>query len=701
MSAMTHTGSRGELVEPAFMRRIRLRAQRRALWMRNYGTAELAFTEQRLAIAHAEVDRILAGIDQQRRAEILFYAEHPLARQLGPAIELADRAWQEDKAWSRVRKAFALSEPELDLLALTVAVEIDPMLRRAYGYLNDDATACYPTPWLAASVFQWPALMRFTPAAPIIAWRLARPVEGSVNPWGINTPWAADEHVAGWIAEGCQLDPLLRGIVGERCGAEPPPACLYSTELDAITEFVCAILGGGNAAPIGNAANPALEIDLIGPAGCGKRTLARQACATLSREMIVADAGLLLGTEVPFPTALDNAVRVLRAARYADAVLYWDGADLIDPKLWKALPPQCGADLMIFGASAPLAPRVRDGTLWRSFTLPLLDRAGRIALWGRLSQAPAPPAIADRLLKAGEIAVAARVAPAGEQAVAQACRQLLHRTPGELFMPLPCPYTWEDIVLAPAVRQHLAELEAQARLRWQVYEEWGFGKLVPLGRGITALFAGGSGTGKTMAAQVLAGSLGMDLYRIDLAGVVNKYIGETEKRLKQVFEVCERANVLLFFDEADALFGQRTQVKDAHDRYANIEIDYLLQRMEQFEGIAILATNRKSDIDPAFLRRLRFVIDFLPPGPAERLALWRHSLLAQAPGGESLLGEIDWDFLASKLTMTGAGIKSAALSAAFLARAAGARIEMAHVLYAAQREMTKHGVLLRPGEWQE
>jgi SpoVK/Ycf46/Vps4 family AAA+-type ATPase len=266
-------------------------------------------------------------------------------------------------------------------------------------------------------------------------------------------------------------------------------------------------------------------------------------------------------------------------------------------------------------------------------------------------------------------------------------------------MPLPCPYRWDDIVLTNHVHQHLMELEQQARLRQGVYEEWGFGRLCPMGQGITAMFAGPSGTGKTMAAQVIARSLDMELYRIDLAGVVNKYIGETEKRLKQVFDACERANVLLFFDEADALFGQRTQVKDAHDRYANIQIDYLLQRMEQFNGLAILATNRKGDLDKAFLRRIRFIVDFMQPGVTERLALWKLALLAQSPAGEELLDEIDWPLLAEKLTMSGANIKSAALSAAFLARAEGTRITMAHILHAAQREMTKHGVALRPEDW--
>jgi SpoVK/Ycf46/Vps4 family AAA+-type ATPase len=185
---------------------------------------------------------------------------------------------------------------------------------------------------------------------------------------------------------------------------------------------------------------------------------------------------------------------------------------------------------------------------------------------------------------------------------------------------------------------------------------------------------------------------------VDLSGVVNKYIGETEKRLKQVFDACERANVLLFFDEADALFGQRTQVKDAHDRFANIEIDYLLQRMEQYDGVAILATNRKGDLDKAFVRRIRFIVDFVAPGPAERHALWRRCLLPRSPAGAELLDHIDWDLLANKLNMTGADITATALGAAFLACRDGARIGMSHVLHAARRQMNKQGIAIRAGE---
>jgi SpoVK/Ycf46/Vps4 family AAA+-type ATPase len=191
----------------------------------------------------------------------------------------------------------------------------------------------------------------------------------------------------------------------------------------------------------------------------------------------------------------------------------------------------------------------------------------------------------------------------------------------------------------------------------------------------------------------------LDLYRVDLAGVVSKYIGETEMHLRQVFEACQRAPVLLFFDEADALFGRRTQVSDAHDRYANIEIDYVLQQLEEFDGLAILATNRKADLDTAFVRRLRFIVDFAPPTAGERERLWRLALEgASDVNGKPLIDELDWQGLAHRLDLTGAGIKSAALAAAFLARSEGGPIGQRHVLAAARRELEKQGIVVRPGQ---
>jgi len=680
------------------MQRVRLRARRRALWVRSLGSEEFGLEASLAAIAHSEVDRILAGYDELQAAESAFYEDDPVARQLSQEIRHADQRSSEDEPWLRLSRLFSLSQPELDLLALTAAAEMDPRLRRVYGYLNDDATACYPTPWLAACLFQWRTVTRFTHDSSIVRWLLARPEEGLSNPWAIFVPWVADTQTVAWITEGHVFDPSLAGALTESNPGRPrATVCLYPAELAAMTEFVEAFRGqNGHASE-----RPPVEVELIGPWGSGKRTLATRLCAALGKPMIIADSSLLLAPDAPLLSKRENAIRATRTARLAGAVLYWHDADSIDPRVWKVWPRQCSADLTLFGAVSPLASRPVSGVVRRAFKVPSLGRDDRIALWKQVSNSPVPTAVADRTLTPAEVSAAARAIPAGPEAVAQACRQATHQLSHELFTPLGCPYTWDDIVLPPGVRRHLLELMEQARLRWQVYEEWGFGRLCPLSKGITAMFAGASGTGKTMAAQVLGASLGMDLCRIDLAGVVNKYIGETEKRLKQVFDACERGNVLLFFDEADALFGQRTQVKDAHDRYANIQIDYLLQRMEQFDGIAILATNRKSDIDPAFLRRLRFVIDFLPPGPSERLALWRLALPPIAPGGEALLDPIDWEWLASKLTMTGADIKSAALGAAFLARSSGTRIGMQQILSAARREMTKHGVVLRPGEWQE
>jgi hypothetical protein len=412
--------------------------------------------------------------------------------------------------------------------------------------------------------------------------------------------------------------------------------------------------------------------------------------------LLAANAASLLVGELPASLVAERTMRVLRNARLLGAIPYWRHADQVDSVIHHGNGKS--REIMIYGRTAHRRPAGAPSAQ-RSFRLPRLSRRNRIELWSRLSDVDPPAAVTDWLLTPSEVAAAARVADVGPEAVMETCRGVVQGPAADLLSPLPCPFTWDDIVLAPGVRRHLLEFETQARLRWQVYEEWGFGTLCPLGRGITALFAGPSGSGKTMAAQVIARSLGMDLLRVDLAGVVNKYIGETEKRLKQVFDACERVNVVLLFDEADALFGQRTQVKDAHDRFANIEIDYLLQRMEQFDGIAILATNRKGDLDKAFVRRLRFMVDFMHPGVEERMVLWRLAIPERAPSGEQVVDDLDWRMLADRVAISAADIKLAALAAAFLARAEGTRIGMRHVLAACRRELAKQGVELRGGEF--
>src|SRR5204863_3887288 len=223
-------------------------------------------------------------------------------------------------------------------------------------------------------------------------------------------------------------------------------------------------------------------------------------------------------------------------------------------------------------------------------------------------------------------------------------------------------------------------IAAHLRHRRRVYDDWGFGEATARGLGITALFAGPSGTGKTMAAEVLARELSYDLYRIDLSQVVSKYIGETEKNLRRVFDAAEQGSSILLFDEADALFGKRSDVRDSHDRYANVEVSYLLQRMEAYRGLAILTTNMKHALDPAFMRRLRFVVHFAFPDHAQREDIWRRVFPVQTP-----LDALEYGRLA-KLQLTGGGIRNVAMNAAFLAAERGAAVRMADLLTAAQGE---------------
>ena len=242
---------------------------------------------------------------------------------------------------------------------------------------------------------------------------------------------------------------------------------------------------------------------------------------------------------------------------------------------------------------------------------------------------------------------------------------------------------WKDLVLPESEKEQLREIALQVRNRTTVYQRWGFARTSGRGLGITALFAGQSGTGKTMAAEVLAAELGLDLYRIDLSAVISKYIGETEKNLGRIFDAADEGGAILLFDEADALFGKRSEVKDSHDRYANIEVSYLLQRMETYRGLAILTTNLKDALDPAFLRRLRFIVSFPFPDAASRESIWRHVFPPETP-----TKDLDPVKLA-QLSVTGGHIRNIALGGAFHAAEEGEEVQMRHLLAAAKSELAK------------
>jgi hypothetical protein len=279
-----------------------------------------------------------------------------------------------------------------------------------------------------------------------------------------------------------------------------------------------------------------------------------------------------------------------------------------------------------------------------------------------------------------------------EGALWDACRAQARPRLDDLAQRIEPQARWDHLVLPMAQREVLRQMAAGVAQRVGVHEGWGFGGGGGRGSGMAALFVGASGTGKTLAAEVVAGEVGLDLYRIDLSQVVSKYIGETEKNLSRVFDAAEEGGAILLFDEADALFGKRSEVRDSHDRYANIEVSYLLQRMETYQGLAILTTNLRGALDPAFLRRIRYLVQFPFPGQAERAEIWRRVFPPEAP-----TEGLDPERL-GRLTAAGGNIRNIALNGAFLAAAANEPIRMGHLLQAARAEYAKLEKPLLQGE---
>jgi SpoVK/Ycf46/Vps4 family AAA+-type ATPase len=256
---------------------------------------------------------------------------------------------------------------------------------------------------------------------------------------------------------------------------------------------------------------------------------------------------------------------------------------------------------------------------------------------------------------------------------------------------------WTDLVLPADTLAQLREFCQQVRHRVKVYDQWGFARRMSLGKGIIALFTGSTGTGKTLSAEILANELGLDMYKVDLSSVVSKYIGETEKNLSKVFEDAQESNAILFFDEADALFGKRSDVKDAHDRYANIEVNFLLQRVEEYEGVIILASNFSKNIDTAFTRRMRFSVDFPFPDADHRLRIWQGIFPRRTP----LANTVDFSFLSRKFKISGGNIRNVAVAAAFLAAESAGEVSMDHIVLAMKREYQKMGKVCEKSEFEK
>jgi SpoVK/Ycf46/Vps4 family AAA+-type ATPase len=321
--------------------------------------------------------------------------------------------------------------------------------------------------------------------------------------------------------------------------------------------------------------------------------------------------------------------------------------------------------------------------LWKSFmngeSVDIDDIAGKFKFSGGQ--------IRDALFTSRSIAAAKGISNPSSDHLYLGCKAQSSRNLSSSARKIKPHYVWDDIILPKDKKEQLREITMHIKNRETVYTIWGFDKKLSLGKGLNVLFTGPSGTGKTMAAEIIANESGLDIYKIDLSNVVSKYIGETEKNLSNIFREAESSNSILFFDEADALFGKRSEVKDAHDRYANIEVGYLLQKMEEYEGIVILATNLSGNIDDAFLRRMNFVVEFPFPDEKQRIHIWTGLLQKDPP----LTEDLDYKFFSEKLKLAGGNIKNIAITAAFYAAEDSSKIGMHHIMHAAKREYQKVG----------
>ncbi len=588
-----------------------------------------------------------------------------------------------------------LSPFERDTVLLCAALELDPDIGTLMAFAQGQAARNTPSFALALRVLDDPSWDALSPHRPL---RYARLLE-------INQPGAtpltaaalrADERIVHYIKGLNVIDERLAGLLTPvSLDAEEPQ--LSASQQGAAQEVVRHLEAPGPQDPM-----PVIE--LLGIDRGSKLEVARQACALLNRHLYQ----LALADLPTHRAEIDALVRLWQRERMLlPLALYLDADDLDAAAPAAALHAFASRDIgpAFVGLREPPAPALADAVAITVLTpsareqhdawlagLQDANAAEEAQLWApRLAgQFNLNLRDIDRALSSAAAAVQATARAKGAWA---ACRQFTQPRLDQLAQRLDPKATWSDLVLADEATQLLRQIAAQVRNRYQVYEAWGYAHKMNRGLGISALFAGESGTGKTMAAEVVANELELSLYRIDLSAVVSKYIGETEKNLRRLFDAAEQGGAILLFDEADALFGKRSEVKDSHDRYANIEINYLLQRMEAFSGLAILATNMKSALDSAFMRRLRFVVNFQYPGAPERKRIWQGALPAALPQGE-----IDLERLA-RFGLSGGNIHSIALNAAFMAAERATPITQSLLMGAVRTELRKLGKAINEAEF--
>ena len=649
----------------------------------------------------AEVLEMRAGLERLR-AEIDGRVAHSLKEGMFPAL-------------AQLGHLFGLSAFEREVVVICLAPELRRKYDRLYAYLQDDLTRKRPSVDLVLELLcgseaqQWEARRLLCDSAPLLRSGLLRKVNDSNSPSGssgLAQLLALDTRICQFLLGGSQIDARLAG----HAQFQQPSGHADQPPMDSFIVAGVENLVGRHLAPE-NRDKRKLVLHLHGPQGVGKRELALHICRRLHSFLLSLDAELLLarGSE-----AEDLLRLAFREALLQQAFLYLENAEVLLRDAARPLLKALQAAISEFGwlvflsAATPWTPKQAfTDCLFHSVELPLPDVPARAVAWERCLAGQTAEAAAW----AAQLAAQFRLTPAQIRAavelaqnvcltvskpralsasdLAAACRAQSNHKLRELAVKIEPHYGWDDIVLPEDKLAHLREICSQVRHQYRVFGTWGFGKKLGHGKGLSVLFTGPSGTGKTMAAEVLARELELDLYKVDLSGVVSKYIGETEKNLSRIFAEAETSNAILFFDEADALFGKRTEVSDAHDRYANIETSYLLQKMEEYEGMVILATNLRENMDEAFARRIRFIVEFPFPNEANRLRIWQTHFPAEAP----VSSEVDCRILARDLQVAGGNIKNIVLNSAFSAARDGGLIEMEHILRGARQEFEKIGKL--------
>jgi len=651
--------------------------------------------------------------------EAFAQAEEQAARQ---AEQLAEAARQAGHAvrMERLAAAFGLDRFDVDTLLICLAPALDLRYERLYAFLQDDVTRKRPTVSLVLDLLggvdpadRLPLLLRFgglRGAAPLFEHRLLeRVTEAGTEPSPLGQALAVDPAIVAWLLGGYRPHAEL----GSQAVLWHPRGERDARRSDTGDGSADALLAGR--------AWPGLEralalhdpvVVFYGPDPITQQAAARLLATRAGRPLLMVDLAAVTGGGLPPLQALQLALRDARLTGAIPCLTGWDvclgsdGGGSPPPDLLTEL---CAyPDLVIVaGQAAWQAGGIdRDRTLIRiQFEAP--SYAERRALWqyflrqqaSQVSDIDLSTLVGQFHLTAGQI----RDAVASARDSAAQCGEDLHSSSllaaarahsnprlATMARKIAPRYTWSDIVLPDDQLTLLREIVATVRGRSLVLEEWGVGRKLASSPGVTMLFSGPPGTGKTMAAEVIAAELSLDLYKIDLSTIISKYIGETEKNLERIFSEAQSSNAILFFDEADAIFGKRSEVKDAHDRYANIEISYLLQRMEAYNGVTILATNLRANLDEAFTRRLQFAVDFPFPDEGYRLRIWQTLL----PPGVPHEPDLDFALLARRFKLAGGNIRNILVSAAYLAAADGGRVAMRHLLHGTRRELQKMGRLV-------